>query len=334
MTNSSTKYMNIWLHRFAKLVVGATFFLIFVGGLVTSTESGLAVPDWPTTYGYFMFSFPLSEMVGGILYEHGHRMAATIVGFLTMVLAIWLWIKEPRKWVRWFGLSAIFAVIIQGILGGLTVLFLLPTIISVSHATLAQTFFCMTICIALFTSPKWQQESTKTYDPHSPSLKNLTVATTVAIYVQLILGALMRHTKSGLAIPDFPLAFGGIIPPFTSPQVMIHFAHRVGALFVTILLLWTVVRIIRFHSSQKILLHPAIFMGCAIFIQLTLGALTIWTHKAIIPTTAHVANGAFILGTSLVLALRTYVLIHKPDRLHSNTDNHLTETNAEQLSAI
>ena len=144
-SNMNSPY-NIWLHRFAKLVAASTFILIFIGGLVTSTGSGLAVPDWPNTYGQFMFSFPLSKMVGGILYEHGHRMIASIVGFLTVILAVWLWLKEPRRWVKWFGVGALLAVIVQGVLGGLTVLFLLPTPISVLHGTLAQIFFCMTIC--------------------------------------------------------------------------------------------------------------------------------------------------------------------------------------------
>jgi cytochrome c oxidase assembly protein subunit 15 len=301
-----------WLHRFARLVVGATFILIFVGGLVTSTDSGLAVPDWPTTYGHFMFSFPFSQMVGGILYEHGHRMAATVVGFLMTILAIWLWLKEPRKWVRWFGLAALLAVIAQGILGGITVLFLLPTAVSVSHAALAQTFFCLTICLALFTSPEWQRQQVPIEDKRRPSLQSLTIATTAAIYLQLLLGALMRHTKSGLAIPDFPLAFGKLIPPFNSNGIIIHFTHRAGALVVTIFVIWTLTGIIRQYRHEPMLLRPALLMAGALFIQLALGALTIWTQKAVIPTTAHVATGALILGTSLVLALRAHRLLTMP----------------------
>ena len=303
------------MNNFARLVVGATFILIFIGGLVTSTESGLAVPDWPTTYGHFMFSFPLSQMVGGILYEHGHRMVASVVGMLMVILAIWLWLKEPRSWVKRLGLVALLAVITQGILGGITVLLLLPTAVSVSHAALAQTFFCLTICLALFTSVEWQRPPAKVEDSQRPSLHSLTIATTAAVYVQLLLGAVMRHTKSGLAIPDFPLAFGGLIPPFDSAKIAIHFSHRVGALIVTILAIWTIARIMRDYRYEKKLFWPALLLAVAIVVQLTLGALTIWTQKAVIPTTAHVATGALILGTSLVLTLRAHRLLAVPERV-------------------
>jgi cytochrome c oxidase assembly protein subunit 15 len=134
----------LWLHRYIKLVALSTLLLIAAGGMVTSTDSGLAVPDWPNTYGQFMFAFPLERMVGGIFYEHGHRMIASTVGFLTIILAVWVWIVEPRRWLRWMGAIALAAVIIQGILGGITVLYLLPAPVSVGHAGLAQIFFCMT----------------------------------------------------------------------------------------------------------------------------------------------------------------------------------------------
>jgi len=314
--NRLTSSSNIWLHRFAKLVVVATFILIFIGGLVTSTDSGLAVPDWPTTYGHFMFSFPLSQMVGGIVYEHGHRMVATVVGMLMTVLAIWLWLKEPRKWVRLLGFLALFAVILQGVLGGITVLFLLPTAVSVSHGALAQTFFCLTICLALFTSPKWQSPIDKIEDNGRPSLQFMTIITTAAVFVQLVLGAVMRHTKSGLAIPDFPLAFGRVIPIFASEQIAIHFAHRLGALVVSILMIWTIARIFHQHRFEPMLRRPALLLGFALLAQLTLGAFTIWTQKDVLITTVHVATGALILGTTLVLALRTHQLLVVPARVH------------------
>jgi len=302
-SNMSSSY-NIWLHRFAKLVAASTFFLIFIGGLVTSTGSGLAVPDWPNTYGQFMFSFPLSKMVGGILYEHGHRMVASIVGFLTVILAVWLWIKEPRRWVKWFGVGALLAVIVQGVLGGLTVLFLLPTPISVLHGTLAQIFFCMTICLALFTSKSWLEKKPDLADRQKPNLQDLALLTTGVVFLQLILGAIMRHTGSGLAIPDFPLAFGKIIPPIQSQQVAIHFLHRIGAVFVSISILWTCVRIFRSHRTQPALVRTAGVLLSSLVLQILLAGITIWTKKAVIPTTAHVATGAFILGASLFLNLQ------------------------------
>src|ERR1051325_7394567 len=143
------------LHRFAKLLAACTVILILVGSLVTSHDAGLSVPDWPTSYGWNMFTFPRSMWGANILYEHGHRLIASPGGFLTIVLAAWLWIAEPRRWLRWLGIAALGAVIAQGLLGGLTVLFYLPATISTAHAALAEVFFCSVVAIALFTSPSW-----------------------------------------------------------------------------------------------------------------------------------------------------------------------------------
>src|SRR5687768_338650 len=185
------------LHLFAILVALSTAVLIFAGGLVTSTGSGLSVPDWPTSYGWNMFTFPVDKWVGGIFYEHSHRLIASTVGFLIVVLAVWLWRAEERAWVRRLGYIALAAVITQGILGGLTVLFYLPDPISISHAGLAQIVFCLTATIALVTSPRWQRGYTLTTDDRI--LQQVTIVTTAAIYAQIIIGATMRHTDAGLA---------------------------------------------------------------------------------------------------------------------------------------
>src|SRR5262245_11581989 len=140
------------LHRFAKFVTACTVLLLLAGGMVTSTGSGLAVPDWPTTYGWNMFAFPPSKWVGGIFYEHGHRLIASSVGFLTIILAAWIWWSDPRRWMKKLGFTALGAVILQGILGGITVLFFLPDAVSTAHAGLAEIFFCITVAISLFTS--------------------------------------------------------------------------------------------------------------------------------------------------------------------------------------
>ena len=161
-----------WLNRYIKLVVASTVLLIAAGGMVTSTRSGLSVPDWPNTYGQFMFSFPLEKMVGGIFYEHGHRMIASTVGFLTIILAIWTWKVDPRRWVRWLGVSALGAVILQGLLGGITVLLLLPAPVSVGHAGLAQLFFCITISLAIFTSRAWTMPQAVGGRSDTPSNRN------------------------------------------------------------------------------------------------------------------------------------------------------------------
>src|SRR3954465_8857917 len=147
----------MWLHRYAKLVSASTVLLIVAGGLVTSTGSGLSVPDWPTSYGWSMFTFPLRHMVGGILYEHGHRLIASTVGFLTIILAAWLWRTDPRPWMKWLGAAALGSVVLQGVLGGVTVLFFLPAAISTAHAGLAEIFFCITVAISLFTSKTWMR---------------------------------------------------------------------------------------------------------------------------------------------------------------------------------
>jgi heme a synthase len=312
------------LHQFAVLTAVATFFLIIAGGLVTSTQSGLSVPDWPLSYGQLM-----PPMVGGILYEHGHRMVATFVGFLTTILAILLWRNEERKWIRNLGFISLCAVITQGVLGGLTVLFLLPTPISVSHATLAQTFFAMVASIALFTSEWWESNQPLLKDDSKhPHLVTLALLTTGAIYIQLILGALMRHTHSGLAVPDFPLAYGQILPslspdalsryneqltrddyrifsddPITASQVLIHMVHRIWAGVVAIMVIWTSFRLTKLASASKRLSRFAYALIGLLCIQVSLGAFTVLSRKSVEITTAHVATGALLLVTSVLLSL-------------------------------
>ncbi len=248
-------------------------------------------------------------MVGGVLYEHGHRLAASLVGVLTVTLAVLLSNWEPRAWVRWLGWGALAAVLIQGSLGGLTVLLRLPTAVSVTHACLAQVFFCLTVTIAVCTSPRWLSSRQVGVETAAPSLRVLTRMTVGLIFVQLILGALMRHTGAGLAIPDFPLALGQVIPPFESQGVLIHFLHRAGALVVAISISWTVARVLSAFWTEAQLRRPALALFALLMLQLTLGALTIWTQRAVTPMTAHVAVGAAVLATSVILALRTARLV-------------------------
>lgn len=290
-----------WLHRFACLVAGATLVLIAAGGLVTSTASGLAVPDWPTTYGHFMFTFPLSRMVGGIFYEHGHRLIASTVGCLAIVLAVWLWRTDPRRWVRRLGVAALGAVTLQGILGGITVLFFLPAPVSIGHAALAQIFFCLTVSLALFTSRGWLEGYAAADDA---TLRRLAWATAALVFGQILLGATMRHTGAGLAIPDFPLAFGRLLPPRWTPSVALHFAHRVGAVTVALVALAAAAHVWYHHRGAAALTRPAALLVALVASQIALGGWTVLSAKAIAVNTAHVATGALVLGTSLVLALR------------------------------
>jgi len=287
-----------WRHRLALLTLAATLALIFIGGLVTSTGSGLSVPDWPLSYGMLM-----PPMVGGIFYEHGHRMAATAVGLLTLVLAVWTARADSRRGVRRLAWGALAAVVTQGILGGLTVIYLLPTPVSVSHACLAQIFFCLMIALAYTTSREW---GSATPVADTARIRGAATVATAVVFTQLFLGAVMRHIGAGLAIPDFPLAFGRILPPFAESAVGIHFSHRIGALLVTVAIVALVLRARR--SADPRFVGPATLALALTLVQIGLGAATVLMEKAVVPTTAHVATGAAILGTCFFLALRAFRL--------------------------
>jgi len=282
-------------HRLAVLTAGATLALLFIGGLVTSTGSGLAVPDWPLSFGQV---FP--PMVGGVLFEHGHRLAAAGVGCLTLVLALWVVVREPRPGVRALGLLALLTVVLQGILGGVTVLYRLPLAVSVAHACLAQVFFCLIVTLAVVTGRDWVATHPST---GSASLRTLAAVTTGLLFVQIALGALMRHMGAGLAIPDFPLAFGRLLPPLVTPHIAVHFAHRMGALLVTVAVGWTVALALGGTTDRRIH-RPALLAAGLLVLQLILGAATIWSGRAVLPATAHLMIGGALLATSLVLVLR------------------------------
>ena len=298
------------LHQFAKFVAGCTVLLLLAGSLVTSTDSGLSVPDWPTTYGWNMFTFPPSKWVGGIFYEHSHRLIASSVGFLTIVQAAWLWTKDQRRWMKRLGLAALGAVIAQGVLGGLTVLFFLPAAVSTAHAGLAEIFFCLVVAIALFTSPGWinryglSPSDVRRLD--DSSLRRLATATTGLIFVQILLGATMRHTGAGLAIPDFPLMFGRWLPPRWDPAIVIHFSHRVGAVIVTSAVLLTWFRIRSYHWERQEYRVAATILVSLVFSQVALGALTVLRARNVWINSFHVVCGALVLATSLVVALRSW----------------------------
>ncbi|HTO94472.1 MAG TPA: COX15/CtaA family protein [Bacteroidota bacterium] len=311
------------LHTFAVLCACATFLLVIAGGLVTSTGSGLAVPDWPLSYGQVM-----PPMVGGILYEHGHRMVATLVGCLTVALAVWLWRREERRWVRLLGLAALAAVIIQGVLGGLTVLYLLPTPVSVAHATLAQSFFSLTVLIALVTSRTWLERAPLRANVGGRT-RAFALAATAAVFLQLVIGAWMRHSDAGLAIPDFPLSYGAMLPPadadgiaavnrertilydlpqVTGEQIWIHFAHRLGALLAAVTVISCGVHVLRTFREDRLLREPALILVMLVLVQVLLGALTVWTGKGVQVATAHVATGALLLGGCVFLTARAISL--------------------------
>ncbi len=292
---------SVALHRFAVMCVAATFVLIFVGGLVTSTGSALAVPDWPLAFGKF-----IPPLVGGVRFEWGHRLVAGMVTVLTAILAAWTCLKERRRWVRLTALAGVGLILLQAVLGGLTVLMLLPLPLAVAHAATAQAFFCLMIAMASFTRPNFGRaycESRRS--SQARSLVGIATATTIAIYVQILIGAVMRHLGAGLAIPDFPTSYGHLIPPFHSLAIDINFAHRCGAVVVATLASWTFFRAARYYPGTQPFRSALLMLGLTV-LQITLGALTVWSGRAVIPTTAHVAVGAAVLGASVAVLIRAH----------------------------
>lgn len=314
------------LRWFSKFLCFATFFLIFAGSLVTSTSSGLAVPDWPLSYGML---FP--PMVGGVFYEHGHRLVAATVGFLTLLMFFWVWRVEKRKWVKRLASLALLAVILQGSLGGITVLFFLPTAVSMSHAILGQTFFLLTLFLAYTFSIEFQERQQTQTVTGSKTFFKVALVFLFTVYVQLFLGAMMRHTGSGLAVPDFPLMAGKVLPSLDQNmvnwinawrferglddinlnQVLMHLAHRCGAILVFCASLWMTVKAKKIVKTQKALWYLVLTIDAMVLLQILLGAIAIWTEKAPYFTSFHVLLGAGILGLSALLMLRSYPFAKK-----------------------
>ena len=366
---------NSSLHRFAVLTAIATLGLVGIGGLVTSHGAGMAVPDWPNTYGYNMFFFPFSQWVGGIFYEHSHRLAASGVGLLTAVLTLWLYGQQARpfmrwagvvllllgvvtaagvprrwaddlvlgltglaflgaslvwprcepspKWLRRLGLAAFVAVVLQGVLGGLRVV-LFKDVIGVFHATLAQLFFVLLCAIALFTSRWWQARPARISATLNAQRSTLYLLTTLLILVQLTLGAAMRHQHAGLAIPDFPLAYGKLWPamdadsimhynqqrievmaanPITAFQIGMQMIHRVLAMAILGAVACAAWFTRRARGGKDYLSRMALAWLGVILSQVALGAATIWSNKAADIATAHVLVGALALAFGTILCI-------------------------------
>jgi len=288
--------MNRGLNRFAIFVACATFFLIIAGALVTSHDAGLATSDWPLSNGQV---FP--KMVGNLFWEHGHRMVATTVGILTIVLLIYIFIKEKREKVRKLGFFALLAVIAQGLLGGLTVKLMLPLAVSSAHATLAQLFFCTTVSLAVFTSRSWMEARPLPEEEKGMPLRYLCTAALVTIFVQLIIGATLRHSAT----------WDQHLP---TPLVLTHIG---GALAVTITLGIATRAVLQRHKDEKFLTRPALIALLLLVVQLSLGIAAYITrlgspndpqplNPMISITVAHVACGALVFVSTIVLTLRAY----------------------------
>jgi len=285
---------NVWLHRYAVLWSFCTLFLVVAGGLVTSNDAGLSVPDWPLSYGKLM-----PPMEGNILYEHGHRMVATTVGFLTIGMVIWLMRAERRRWLRNLGWISLAAVVAQGVLGGMTVIFLLPKPVSIGHACLAQLFFSTTVAIALFTSESWQRGPRTVDDTGAPPLHWLALAVPACVLLQLALGASARHQAIG------------ILP------------HIIGALLATGMVMWITVRVLMRHAAHQALRRSALALLSITFLQVFLGIAAYVSRLATADapqpmpvmvgfTVAHVAVGALTMASSVVLAIQIFRHVRRP----------------------
>jgi cytochrome c oxidase assembly protein subunit 15 len=379
------------LHVLALLTAIATFPLICMGGLVTSHHAGMSVPDWPNSYGYNMFLFPPSHWVGGILYEHTHRLMATVVGMLSIAMVVWAWRAQilglvgigkvsreadsqpeagtggsttppaeheqngqdarhathagdstapaelsnwlTRERYRWLAVAVLGAVIFQGVLGGLRVV-LVQLDLAIVHACVAQAFFCLAACMAVVTSLWWQEAPDLSADTRGRSLFWLGSATVAIIFLQLVAGATMRHFDAGLAIPDLPLAYGKLLPPTTAQglaavnhvrafdlnldpvtltQVWLHFAHRIGAVLVTVFVVLLAAKVLRKHPLPGLVV-PAALLPVLLLAQITLGVLTVLLRKPADVASTHVAVGALVLVTGFVLTMRAARLYLRADR--------------------
>ena len=322
------------LSGFAKLLVVLTLILIFMGGHVKSHEAGLSVPDWPGTYGQNMFTYPPSLWTGGIFYEHTHRLFAFFVSVWTGLLMVWVLVSDSRSWVRKLSVLTSGAIIAQALLGGLTVLLQLPAWTSISHGVLAQTFFMLTILLAYTLSTEWRKRSSEAETLSGNPVLKPAILLTVSIYVQLILGALLRHTESGLALPDFPTMAGQWVPMFTQDsvswvnawladyslrtgyfveditlaQLWIHFFHRLGAIFVVVALVALCRRAKQTRDQFPQLWNVTLWLMGLIAVQVILGISTVLTQRLPIVTSIHVVVGAAILGVSWFLLLRSMPL--------------------------
>jgi heme a synthase len=281
------------LHYFAVFIAFATFLLIVAGALVTSNGAGLSVPDWPTSFGSL---YRLPHMVNGVQFEHTHRMIAEFIGLLTIVLAVWTWRVERRGWMKKLALGALATVIVQGILGGITVLELLPPLVSTAHAIMGQTFFCIVVCIAIFTGPRWIGEEPRTsVEDKRPTLLTLSLLSIVVLYVQLFLGGMYRHNG------------------------MSWHPHVTNAALVTVILSWTAIRALSRFAKVDAVRRPAIVLLGLLLIQLGLGfyafveKVMLEPHvpapAEVVATVMHTATGALLLATAVVLAIQTWRLV-------------------------
>jgi heme a synthase len=340
MNKNCQRQYHPWLHYFALVTAIVTFLLIGLGGLVTSHEAGMSVPDWPNTYGYNMFLFPISKWVGGVFYEHTHRLLASTVGLLTVILAVWISLRDPRPWLRQLGWVAVVLVIVQGILGGLRVKWNMAGL-GVFHGTVAQIFLVLMFAVALWTSRWWWQlTQAENLVTVSDRVRRHVLYATILIFLQLMLGATMRHQHAGLAIHDFPLAYGQLWPdtsaealarynaervevvtetPVTAFQIELQMFHRLGAVIIFLAVLACVWQTRRELGGGDALTRLAAGWLVLIFLQIGLGIETLHSNKAADIATLHVMIGALSLVTGALGCVIAFQRAASAPKLAVNT---------------
>jgi len=294
-----------WLHRTAVLLCACTLALLLAGALVTSTGSGLALPAWPSLS-------PGAEAAPGAALQQAHRVLAALVALLAFAVAALAWRFDPRPAIKGLSVAAAALVVGQAVYGGLAVISLLPAYFSVFHAALAQLFFGLTVAMALVTSPAWLRGGGAAGPGADRGLARWALASTAAIYVQVLIGATMRHSyvtdgrPGGLAIPDYPLAFGRVVPieQLSSAIVAVAFAHRLMALVTAALVAVTVARVYRRHAGERPLARPALQLALLVAAQVLLGGLAVLSGMTPAVTLAHAAVVGLALAASVVLLLR------------------------------
>ena len=296
-------------HRFAKVLVFVTFCLLLLGGIVHNTGSSLACPDWPLCYGS-----ALPPMQGKVAVEHSHRLLASTVGCMTIGLAVLLW-KRRRgdRPLCLMGLVAVFLVVAQGILGGMTVLYQLPELVSTAHLATSMLFFSLLIVIVWRTSlnpptPPFSKGGIPGTSPFEKGgLRGISVLpffTTFFVYLQMILGAFVRHSKSGLVCPDIPFCYGSLWPE-GHPMLRLHMAHRILGMIVAAAIIWLSTTFWKKSRGDRRICYLLIAAPLLVLTQVVLGFASVTTRLGVVPVTAHLGVAALLLGVMVSLSLLT-----------------------------
>jgi cytochrome c oxidase assembly protein subunit 15 len=303
-----TTMYNPGIHRFAKFVVAWTVLLFIAGALVTSNNAALSVPDWPKSFGTWFPS--LRQLAGGAFFEHSHRVIACGLGIFTLALAILIWLKDERRWLRWLGVIAVAGVAVQAVLGGEVVRQLLQYWLPVIHACFAQIVFAAVLAIAVFTSQWWISERPQLADRGTPSIQTVAMVNVGVIFLQVVLGAGFRHSE----IPVWP--------------------HIVGAFAVMATVTWTAVALRKRFGTSGELSRARGLLHAMFGVQFVLGFGAYWarlasekagpTSTTVIVTVTHTVVGALLFAFSILIALICYRLVPRRREVAATAPSQVT----------